>query len=252
MTVGIYYTHSVDGAETWSEPLEIVEGDYAWPQITTNSAGTVQMLWNEATGQREWWHLFSTDGGLEWTQPERVPGFGNVPGPIGMLADGSGTAHLVGLGQDNSEEPALIYMTWNGQRWSERESFRLDLVEDEPLPGVAAAALPALGRLDAILRGVGIEDEVQRTNLWHAVREIPTVVTTPVPTITPRPTQTPVPTSTPPPLPTPTRTFSQQVPPVVVGGSVADFLPLLLSGGLVVLILAGAFGLGLLIRARLT
>jgi hypothetical protein len=165
-----------------------------------------------------------------------------------MLADGSGTVHLVGLGQNNSEEPALIYMTWDGQRWGKRESFRLDLGEDEPLPGVAAAALPALGQLDAVLRGAEAEGEVQRTNLWHTVREIPVVVTTPVPTVTPQPTQTPVPTSTPSPLPTPTRTFSQ-APPPVAGGSVADMLPLLLSGGLAVLILAGAFGIGLF-RAR--
>jgi hypothetical protein len=248
MTVGIFYTRSVDGGETWSEPLEIVEGDNAWTQITTNSAGTVQILWNEATGQQGWWHLWSTDGGANWTQPEPVPGFGNVPGPIGMLADGSGTVHLVGLGQDNDEEPALIYITWDGQRWGERESFQLDLMEDEPLPGVAVAALPALGQLDAVFRGAGTEGEVQRTNLWHSVREIPVVVTAPVPTITPRPTQTPVPTSTPPPLPTPTRTFSQ-APPPSAGGSLADLLPLLLPGGLAALILAGAFSIRL-VRAR--
>jgi hypothetical protein len=248
MTEGIYYTHSVDGGETWSEPLEVVEGDFVWPQIVTGNAGTVQLLWNEGSGQREWWQLLSADRGQTWTEPERVPGFGGIPGPIGVLDGGNGTNHLVGLGKDGSEEPALIYMTWDGQSWGERESFRLDLVEEEPLPGVAAAAVSALGRLDTVLRGVGTDGEVQHTGLWHAAREIPVVITTPAPTITPLPTQTPVPTSTPLPLPTPTRTFGQ-APPAITGGSMADMLPLVLSGGLAVLILAAAFGLGLLVRA---
>jgi len=249
LTQKIYYAHSVDRGETWSEPLEVVEGIYSWPEIAAGSAGTVQLLWNEATGEQAWWYAGSTDGGIGWTRPERVPAFENVPGPIGLVADGSGTAHLVGFGQANDGAPALLYLAWDGQRWGKRETFRLDLVPDEPVPGVSAAVLPAVGQLDVVFRGQGEgEDGVQHTDLWHTERVIPAVVMTPMPTLTPQPTPTPLPTSTPMALPTQTPSLSQ-VPPPGSGGSVGDLLPLLLPGGLVALIVAGAFGLGFL-RAR--
>ena len=208
-----------------------------------------QILWNEAAGDRAWWHQLSTDGGFEWTLPERIPGFGNVPGPIGLEVDGGGTAHLVGLGQDRGGRPALLYMTWDGQSWGERKVFPLDLVADEPVPGVSVAALPALGQLDAVFRGERTEGELQYINLWHTEREIPVAVMTPAPTVAARPTQISLPTATPLPLPTPTRSFGQ-MPPPGSGGSVTGLLPLLLAGGLAVLILAGAFGIVGFLRAR--
>jgi hypothetical protein len=246
LTQEIYYARSVDEGETWSEPLEVVAGIYAWPEVAAGGVGTVQLLWNEATGERAWWYQWSTDGGAEWTRPERVPGFGNVPGPIGLVADGSGTAHLVGLGQDNGGVPDLIYLTWDGQKWGERETFRLDLALDEPVAGVSAAVLPALGQLDVVFRGQGAEGEaIQQTNIWHTERVVPVVAMTPMPTAAPQPTPTPLPTAVPMALPTQTPSLSQAQPPGS-GDSVVDLLPLLLPGGLAALIVAGVFGLGLL------
>jgi hypothetical protein len=245
-TQAIFYTHSVDGGEIWSEPRPVIEGVYTWPEVTADGAGNVQILWNEATGDQAWWYQLSADGGIDWARPERVPGFGNVPGPIGLVADESGTTHLVGLGQDNGGAPALLYMTWDGQQWGERETFRLDLAPDEPVPGVSAAVLPALGQLDAVFRGQwGEVAGNQQITLWHTQRVVPVVVTTPRPTPTAQPTPTPLPTSTPMPLPTPTPSFGQG-PPQSVGGSMGDLLPLLLPGGLAVLLVVGAFGLGIL------
>jgi hypothetical protein len=250
LTQEIYYARSTDGGETWSEPLEVVEGIYSWPEIAAGSAGTVQLLWNEATGDQAWWHRWSTDGGMEWTRPERVPGFENVPGPIGLVADASGTAHLVGLGEDNDGVPVLLYMTSDGQQWGQQETFRLDLALDEPVPGVSAAVLSALGQLDVVFRGQEQgESEIPLTNLWHTERVVPIVVMTPVPTLTPQPTPTPLSTATPMALPTQTPSLSQ-APPPGSGGSVVDLLPLLLPGGLAVLIVAGAFGLGFLRTRR--
>jgi hypothetical protein len=250
LTQAIYYAHSVDGGETWSEPLEVVEGVYSWPELATGSVGTVQLLWNEATGEQDWWHQWSTDGGTEWTRPERVPGFRNAPGPVGLVTGAGDTAHLVGLGQEDGGAPALLYMAWEGEQWGERETFRLDLALDEPVPGVSAAVLPALGQLDVVFRGQSEgEGEIQHTNLWHTERVVPVVVLTPVPTLTPQPTPTPRSTPTPMPLPTQTPSLSQ-APPPGSGSSVVDLLPWLLPGGLAVLIVAGAFGLGFLRTRR--
>jgi len=250
LTQAIYYARSGDGGETWSEPLEVVEGVYAWPEIAVSGARTVQLLWNEATGEQAWWHRWSIDGGTEWTRPERVPGFRNTPGPVGLVSGGGGTAHLVGLGQDDGGAPVLLYMAWDGEQWGEREAFRLDLALEAPVPGVSAAVLPALGQLDVVFRGQGEGGEgIQPTNLWHTRRGVPVVVATPVPTLTPQPTPTPLPTSTPMALPTPTPILSLEPPPDS-SGSILDLLPFLLPGGLAVLIVAGAIGLGLLRTRR--
>jgi len=118
------------------------------------------------------------------------------------------------------------------------------------VPGVSAAVLPALGQLDVVFRGQGEGGEgMQQTDLWHTQREVPVVVTTPVPTLTAQPTLTPTPISTPMAMPTSTPGFGQ-APPPDSGGSLIDLLPFLLPGGLAVLIVAGAIGLGLLRTRR--
>ena len=254
---GIYYARSSDGGQTWSEPVEVAEGAYAWPQVAASGPGQVHLLWNEAAGGRAWWHKWSTnDGealrqgsGQGWTRPEQVRGFGEVPGPVGLASDGDGTLHLIGLGHDDAGEPALLYMTWDGENWGEREMFRLALDEGGE-SGAVAALLPALGRLDVAFRGEAKgEGETRQVGLWHTGRAVPTVVVTPAPTFTPHPTATPLPTPTPTVTPQPTPDFGSVLPPTA-SGSMDIPLPLLLGGGLAAVIVAGAFGARLLWAGR--
>lgn len=245
---GIYYAHSRDGGETWSEPLEVAEGAFAWPQVTVSGVGQVHLLWNEVTGEHAWWHRWSTDGGEGWTRPERVPGFGSVPGPARLIGDGSETVHLVGLGHDANEEPALLYTTWDGQRWGQREMFHLDLDTSEASAGVSAALLPALGQFDIVFRGeTQQEGEIKRADLWHSERTVPVILITPAPTATPHPTATPAPTPVPTTPPTPTPSFGS-APPSTADGSLPIPVPLILAGGLAALVVAGVLG-GRLLRA---
>jgi len=244
---GIYYARSTDRGETWSGPLKAAEGTYAWPQVAAGPPGQVHLLWNEATDGRTWWHQWSADGGEGWTRPESVRSLRDVPGPVGLASDGAGALHLTGLGHDDTGELALLYVTWTGQRWGERETFRLELDEGEP--GVVAALLPALGRLDVTFRGqTNGEGETPQVDLWHTGRTVPTVVVTPVPTFTPHPTATPLPTPTPMATPRPTVDFGGAPPPT--SGSMEVPLPLLLGGGLAALIVAGVFGTRLLWAGR--
>lgn len=246
----IAYAQTVDGGETWSEPLEVAEGAYAWPQVIASSTGQVHLLWTETAGENACWHRWSTDGGLTWSRTERVPGFGNVPGPVGVMGDASGTVHLVGLGQDTLGAPALLYTAWDGQRWGEWDTYRLDVAVDESVPGVSAVLLPALGRLDVVFRDKGGgEDGTEVTRLWNTGRTVPTVVVTPVPTFTPRPTATPLPTPVPTAFATPTPSFGT-APPQNAEGSIADLLPVLVPGGLAVLIVVGAFGARIVLARR--
>jgi len=245
----IYYAQSRDGGQTWSQATEMAAGPYNWPEVIADGAGLVHLFWNATGTEPDWWHRQSSNGGQDWNQPERVPGFEGVSGPVAAVGDGAGSVHLVGLGMDQDGEPALLHESWNGQRWVEPEVFRLDMAMDDYLPGASAALLPALGQMDVVFRGrTGSEGETQQVKLWHAQRIVPTIVATAVPAYTPQPTSTPTapPAPTVPPTPRPEL---EGAPPSPAERSVVDILPILVPGALSVLLVAGAFAITLF-RAR--
>ncbi|ACU64580.1 putative neuraminidase [Chitinophaga pinensis DSM 2588] len=85
----------------WSAPEVVASGVIndstryaAWnPVLITTKAGRVILFYKVGPNPREWWGMLisSTDNGLSWSAPERLPG--NILGPIKnkpvQLADGS-------------------------------------------------------------------------------------------------------------------------------------------------------------------
>jgi hypothetical protein len=249
---GIYYARSGAGGEAlrlrtprprsgqaWLEPVQVADGAYDWPRVAATSTGQVHLLWGEARGGFGWTHQWSVDGGATWTRPERVGRFAGVSGPVGLAGDGAGTLHLIGVGEDDAGEPALLYTTWADERWSELETFRLAPGTDGE-PGVAVALRPALGRLDVTFRGKArSEGDEAHVDVFYASRSTPAVDVTPVPVFTPQPTMTPPPRSTPTATPTPRPAVNpvapSPAPPVLSLGPVN--LPLVSLGGLFLVVL---------------
>jgi len=259
---GVYYARSGAGGETvrqgfprlrsgqagqaWSEPVQVADGAYDWPRVAAMPSGQVHLLWGEANGSFGWTHQWSGDSGAGWTRPERVGRFAGVPGPVGLVGDGAGMLHLVGVGKDDAGEPALLYTTWDGsavsgetlttggERWGELETFRLAPGASGE-PGVAVALRSALGQLDVTFPGEaeGEEGEAQ-VDVFYASRSVPAVDVTPAPAFIPQPTMTPTPGSTPTPTPTPRPTVNaaapSPAPPSLSLGPVS--LPLMSLGGL--------------------
>jgi hypothetical protein len=201
---GIYYARSTDGGETWSEARQMAEGAYVWPQVAAPLIGQVHLLWNQAGSGAAWTHRWSADYGETWSFEQQVRGFRDVPGPVGLAADGLGGLYLVGLGQDDFDEPALVYSVWllEEERWEEQAPFRVGPVQGV-LPGVALTLLGADGRIDALFRAQVPGEEGTRRDVLHAQRTVPPVAEAPEPLYTPVPTLTPLPSPTPPPTPTP-------------------------------------------------
>ncbi|MFW6116011.1 MAG: sialidase family protein, partial [Chloroflexota bacterium] len=242
---GIFYARSTDGGRTWSEPRAMAEGAYDWPRVAVALTGQAHLLWNEASPGGGCLHRWSADHGGSWSRQQEVPGFRGVVGPLGLTADGARTLHLVGLGRDDADEPALLYTVWDGSavsgatlttaegRWGKRETFRLDLAEGF-VPGAAVAVAGAQGRLSVAFRAEVKSDEDIREVVFHAERSVPAVeaeperVGTPVPAVTPTPS--PMPTPTPTPRPAVPAQPPQPGPAVLALGPLT--LPMTALGGL--------------------
>jgi hypothetical protein len=190
-----------------------------------------------------------------WSRVERVPGFDDVSGPVGLAGDGVGTLHLVGLGQNEAGERALLYDVWRGSadralgsdQWDRGASLQLEIESTEP--GVSIALQPALGALDVAFRGpVRGQDDSKQVDLWYTGQIVSPALSMTSTVASPTPSSSPTPSPTK--LAPPTTTSPD------IGASLGeeDPLPLpdplVLGGGLAVLVVAGAFGLRFLLKRR--
>lgn len=83
---GIYHLRSADGGVTWSEPIALYTSSYArlWTvdtayiSIAADASGSVLAGWDDPR-QEAAFYVFSTDGGLSWTEPAEV-GDGEIVG----------------------------------------------------------------------------------------------------------------------------------------------------------------------------
>ncbi|MEY2999930.1 MAG: hypothetical protein RL648_144 [Verrucomicrobiota bacterium] len=97
--VGIWFARKVDG--DWEEPVEVANGVQAdgtrfptWnPVLFQSPDGPLFLFYKVGPNPREWWgmQIKSTDGGANWSTPERLPD--GILGPIKnkpvVLGDGS-------------------------------------------------------------------------------------------------------------------------------------------------------------------
>jgi hypothetical protein len=180
-----------------------------------------------------------------------VRGFEEVGGPVGLVADGGGGLHLVGVGQRAGGESALLYTRWDGRNWDEPETFGLGQ-DAAPGSAVSVALDPQSGWLAVVLRTM--VTEIERDSQFAVVataREVAvTAALEPAPTFTPLPTHTPGPTAT----PRPTATARPQltttgVPQALNSGSLQNQEPLLLSAVLAMIIVLGVL-MGQVVWAR--
>ncbi len=234
-TEGIYYAHSRDSGENWSEPTQLMRGLYEWPLLHVQGAGRLFVIGRESDSSLEWFSRRSDDGGIGWADAEPIPGFVGVPGPVGLASDGGNVLYLLGLRQQGEGESRLVMSTWNSSRWSPPETYDLNVNSQ---PGVAAVLDGAVGRLIVSFRRIVEEDGVENRTLWTTDRAVPILAITPEPTFTPQPTQTPLPAVQPTVTATPPLDLST-IPPITPSDALPSSTPLIFSAVLATTIVGG-------------
>jgi hypothetical protein len=162
----IYYARSTDGGQTWSKAEMLAEGRAVdSPQLALPGSGQLYVLWNRrgnetvirATSPYETWGRFSPDGGLRWAEARELPGFKDMTGKVSLGTDGAGRLYLSGISENAGGASELVYSSWAGQDWSQREA--LGIGQPAALGNQATVAvLPGAGQLVVLARTSVLSD----------------------------------------------------------------------------------------------
>ena len=94
--LGVFYSHSTDGGNTWS--VAEMLGDGGYDQINMSIAGeNIYVVWNGMAGVGGRYFRWSSDGGETWSNTaEIIPaGIGGTEGYPQVKIDQAGTVHLL-------------------------------------------------------------------------------------------------------------------------------------------------------------
>lgn len=119
----LYYLHSDDQGETWSEPFLITpEPDFGEVNVVTFGEAMVHLVWNGRAGRHGRYHRWSQDGGQTWSNeievlapaPFSAIGNGGLTGFPALVTDATGTLHMV-----STTGGGNYYFRWTDNAWSE-------------------------------------------------------------------------------------------------------------------------------------
>ncbi|MEP7355680.1 MAG: sialidase family protein [Anaerolineales bacterium] len=191
--LGVYYSRSEDGGQSWSEPAQVSQIDSAYPIIASARPDEIHLMWTaNLSSEPQLWHQWSSDGGATWSQASPLLGVRNISPRADMISDGAGQLYLVGVARILQDSASLFFLSWTPQGWSEREDLPLGYTADSAA-GAKAVLLPD-GRLGVFYRlraptGTGQSHYV----LGYTERPVEVNLAPPAPTVAPQPSATPVP-----------------------------------------------------------
>lgn len=110
------YSCSVDDGESWSEPLELVEGQYASPALLVTSDNVLYLAYNGAASIGGRYFQWSLDGGQTWSNRKTIAtGVGGLTGGVIRL-DSAGVLHFVSASHIGIN--GVAYSQWDGFEWT--------------------------------------------------------------------------------------------------------------------------------------
>jgi len=98
MGIGVSFSYSTDGGETWSLSKQVVTGDegYEWPQVAVDSAGTIHIVWRyRDLNIGTIGYVRSSDRGESWSKVENLRLGSTGAYAHGLAVDSADNLHLV-------------------------------------------------------------------------------------------------------------------------------------------------------------
>jgi hypothetical protein len=217
--VGCVYRSSADGGGSWSPPFLFSHPDGAPQQVTLGTGwdGELIAVWRLAVRWPERSAVYyqrSTDYGASWSEPEPIAGIIAKDWERMSLdscdaaSDSAGHVHLLIPGYLSlfDEEMSLVYVSWNGEEWSQPYSLYKS-VDPPEWPRIAVGLGNQVHAAWFTRDEAHIYDsERGRYRVWAAHQEVEAPALMPAPTLVPTPTpagtletpQAPLPTPLPP------------------------------------------------------
>ena len=260
--LALYYAHSLNGGQSWSDATAIVEKPVVWSRIVGVGAQTVHRMWQEInSGRRIFWHQISNDNGITWNRPVSLASFNDLLGPASLSLDPISRLNLNQFSYDTEDNLILQHWLWEDERWSSEKN--LNLGNQIPYIDNLISAISTKGKLVVVYPSVLIDDKSNplKNNFFYTYRSLDLIGLTPAPptALTPMPTEIPTITGTLETVstPTPTPTSIPTLPPDLTAGPGPGFhigsismnnkyIGLILGGGLTLFIIIVTFGTRLL------
>jgi hypothetical protein len=213
--IGVFYSQSTDGGETWLNPVELAGEGYDDVNIVVGDDDTIHVAWNGMAGVGGRYHRWSGDGGRSWSETAMITPNGFTEGPPQLILDRAGTLHFL-----TTSGQRVWYSFWQNGRWAELTYLPSGDESNIPRVGQAVSAKvrhiesPAMTLSEGNRLHVVFYDrrpEERRSYIWYTTKQTsaPHVPPIPIPTQVPRVlSPTTQPTSPPPPptpVPSPTR-----------------------------------------------
>ncbi|MGA9533107.1 MAG: sialidase family protein [Anaerolineales bacterium] len=197
--VGMYYSRSLDGGQSWEAAVEVSRGSTQGGDIGQDSAGTLHLIWQVSQGDElSTWEIRSSDEGESWGVRRGVSVQRGKLGPTTVIQDEQGRLQLLEARQGDSGRPRLFRTTWNGQQWLPAEDLPLRVDSIADIQVLSAAFRPG-NRLDVIYAGVGPRttdlERVTELNLAERTIQGPAVVAQATTQVSNTATPEPIPTS---------------------------------------------------------
>jgi hypothetical protein len=111
--LGVFYSQSVNGGETWSAPLQVAGEDYAEGNILTIGEQSVHLTWHGRAGVGGTFHQWSMDGGQTWSVPTKLLEGGGITREPALAIDSAGVVHLAAVGSEG-----ISYTYWQDGKWA--------------------------------------------------------------------------------------------------------------------------------------
>jgi hypothetical protein len=130
--VGLYYSQSVDGGNTWTTPEVVNEQSIQWSEVIAYKE-TLYRFWQEKNKSIiSTYHQISSDGGITWGLPAKIPSDAAVISEPSVSVDGTGKLHLLQVTQEDVQ--ILQEWEWGEGRWQLFETRKLGFQkQDYPL-----------------------------------------------------------------------------------------------------------------------